>query len=125
MAAPDFVAGFVYGMTGFNHLQEIEGCYFGAEDIVSDVEKALGQVMQGNYIKGFTQAGLIVHEFPDALATCESMDEDIAAIESWATIFTEPKQLAQTLSKNWLLHRRTIKEYIGAEESDWGAGSYF
>ena len=27
MTVPDFVAGFVYGMTGDNHLTEIEACY--------------------------------------------------------------------------------------------------
>lgn len=53
------------------------------------------------------------------------MGDDIAAIESWATIFTEPKVLAATLSKNWLLHRRTIKGYLADEKSDWGSGKYF
>ena len=36
MAAPDFVAGFIYGMTGDNHLTEIEACYTGGEQIVKD-----------------------------------------------------------------------------------------
>ena len=27
MAVPDFIAGFMYGMTGDNHLAEIEACY--------------------------------------------------------------------------------------------------
>ena len=53
------------------------------------------------------------------------MDDDIAAIESWATIFTHPKELAETVGKNWLLHRRTIKADLTKEQSDWSAGSYF
>jgi len=36
MAAPDFVAGFIYGMTGDNHLTEIEACYNGGYQIVKD-----------------------------------------------------------------------------------------
>ena len=40
MSVPDFVAGFVYGMTGSNHLTEIEACYTGAENIVEKVELA-------------------------------------------------------------------------------------
>ena len=44
------------------------------------------------------------------------MDDDIQDIQSWATIFTEPEKLAKTLSKNWLLHRRTIKEDLTAEQ---------
>ena len=27
MAVPDWIAGFIYGMTGDNHLTEIEACY--------------------------------------------------------------------------------------------------
>jgi hypothetical protein len=30
MAIPDFIAGFIYGMTGDNDLVEIEACYHGS-----------------------------------------------------------------------------------------------
>ena len=36
MAVPDFVAGFIFGLTGDNHLAEIEQCYSGGQDIVND-----------------------------------------------------------------------------------------
>jgi len=29
MAVPDFIAGFIFGLTGDNHLEEIEQCYTG------------------------------------------------------------------------------------------------
>ena len=35
MTVPDYVAGFIYGMTGDNHLAEIEACYHGSTDFVS------------------------------------------------------------------------------------------
>lgn len=53
------------------------------------------------------------------------MDSDIAAIESWATIFTEPEELAKTVGKNWLLHRKTIKADLEKESADWASGNYF
>ena len=53
------------------------------------------------------------------------MDDDLAAIRSWATIFTQPEELAKTVGKNWLLHRRTIKEDITKEQSDWASQAYF
>jgi len=112
MAVPDFVAGFVFGMTGDNHLTEIEACYQGGTDVVSDVQKAVTKIESGSYIAGFAEIGLIINEFPSTLTTCKNMDDDIKAIESWATIFTEPEVLAKTLSKNWLLHRRTIKDEL-------------
>jgi len=33
VAVPDFTAGFIYGMTGANHLEEIETCYHGSQDL--------------------------------------------------------------------------------------------
>ena len=53
------------------------------------------------------------------------MGDDWAAIQAWATIFTEPTKLAETVGKNWLLHKRTIKEDITKMETDWTAKSYF
>ena len=41
MAVPDFVAGFIYGMTGDNNLTEIEACFQGGEQIVSDSQAAV------------------------------------------------------------------------------------
>lgn len=125
MAVPDFVGGFVYGMTGDNHLTEIEACYNGSTDVVQDVEKAVSKIEAGDYIRGFAEIGIIINEFPSTLTSCKNMDDDIAAIESWATIFTEPEKLAKTLSKNWLLHRRTIKDDLANEQSDWTNGDYF
>ena len=125
VAVPDFIAGFIYGMTGDNHLSEIEACYNGSEDLVGDVQSAVKLIEAGDYVKGFAEIGLVVSKFPQTLSTCQNMDDDIAAIESWATIFTEPEQLTKTLSKNWLLHRRTIKEDIANEQSDWAAANYF
>ena len=36
MAVPDFIAGFIYGFTGENHLIEIEQCYQSGSGIVDD-----------------------------------------------------------------------------------------
>jgi hypothetical protein len=52
MAVPDFVAGFVYGMTGNNHLTEVEACYQGGEKIVTDSQIALADFKSGNWFKG-------------------------------------------------------------------------
>jgi len=35
MSVPDYVSGFIYGMTGDNHLTEIEACYNGGSDVVT------------------------------------------------------------------------------------------
>lgn len=66
-----------------------------------------------------------MNEFPDALSTCKGMDDDIAKIQDWAKIFTEPKKLFKTAGKNYLLHRGTIHDDIANEQAHWASGEYF
>lgn len=53
------------------------------------------------------------------------MDEDIAAIEAWGQIFTDPAKLTSTVTKHWLLHKKAIKTDAALTEADWNAGNYF
>lgn len=41
MAVPDFIAGFIFGLTGDNKLTEIEQCYSGGQGIVTEAGDAL------------------------------------------------------------------------------------
>lgn len=125
IAVPDFIAGFIYGMTGDNHLTEIEACYQGGEQIVTDSQTAIADFKQGNWFQGIKDAGTVWNEVGSAMTTCQGMGDDIAAIEAWATIFTNPTELAKTVGKRWLFHGSQIKADIAQEEADWAAGSYF
>ena len=53
------------------------------------------------------------------------MDQDIAAIESWAQIFTDPAKLSATLAKHYAFHKSEIKADISTLEADWTAKEYF
>ena len=53
------------------------------------------------------------------------MDEDIAAIESWAQIFTDPAKLSATLAKHYAFHKKEIQADVTTLETDWDAASYF
>ena len=53
------------------------------------------------------------------------MDEDIAAIEAWAQIFTNPAKLSATLAKHWAFHKKEIEADAKTLETDWDAQSYF
>ena len=125
MAVPDFIAGFMYGMTGDNHLAEIEACYQGGQQIVTDTQTAVADFEKGDYFKGIQDAGKAWNEIGSAMSTCQGMDDDIAAIEAWAQIFTEPTKLSETVAKHWLFHGNQIKQDIAQEEADWSSGDYF
>ena len=128
MAGADFVAGFMFGMTGDNNLTEIEACYTGGTLMVSEIETGINDIKLGgwNYdTQAALEFGLVALQIPQSLSTCEGMDEDIAAIESWASIFKNPTELAATVSKHYLFHKTEIKADIAAVTSDWDTGLYF
>lgn len=87
MALPDFVAGFIYGMTGDNDLVEIEACFQANQEMYEFLNLAIGDLKKGgwdNDTQAALEFGLVALMFPQALSTCKGMDDDIAAIEEWA-----------------------------------------
>ena len=124
-AIPDFVAGFIYQLTGDNQMTEIEQCWTGGEHIVDDAEAALADIKAGHYIKGAEDLYTVIKGFPDALSTCKNMGDDLDKIEDWAKVFAQPGTLAKELSKNWLLHHKKVKADIAKEEADWSSENYF
>ena len=128
MATADFVAGFVYGMTGDNQLTEIEACFQGGDLMYQEIDTGIADIKKGgwnNDVQAALQFGLAILQIPQALNTCENMDQDIAAIESWAQIFTDPAKLSTTLAKHYAFHKSEIKADISTLESDWAAKEFF
>ena len=62
---------------------------------------------------------------PQELKRCENMQDDLTAIKSWASIFTDESQLISTVTKNFLEHRNEIMADIGQLESDYSTQEYF
>jgi hypothetical protein len=111
LAIPDFVAGFVYGLTGDNNLEEIEACYQGGEVMATEIEAGIADIKVGNtdhYIQAGLQFALAATQIPGALSTCEGMGDDLSAIEQWASIFKDPAKLAKKLALHYATHKAKI-----------------
>ena len=124
----DFVAGFVFGMTADNHLTEVQACFTGGELMYHEVETGISRIHQGgwdNDVQAAFEFGLVALQVPQALHTCESMGDDLSAIKSWASVFTNPQSLVAHVSKHYLLHKSEIKSDISALEADWNNKLYF
>ena len=112
MAVPDFVAGFMFQLTGDNNMTEIEACYSGGDQIVLDAQAALSDIKSGHFIKGAQDFGKIVWDLPDALADCKGMDDDVAALEAYAESFKDVGHITKEVARNWLLHGTKVKADI-------------
>jgi hypothetical protein len=122
MAIPDFVAGFVYGMTGENDLTEIEYCFQGGELVAQEIEQGIADIKVGGTdhdIQAALEFALAATQIPIALNTCKGMDDDIQAIEDWASIFKNPTELASHLAFNYARHKKAITTDISTLTSDW------
>ena len=45
----DFIAGFMYGMTGDNNLTEIEACFQGGELMTEEIETGIADIKKGGW----------------------------------------------------------------------------
>jgi hypothetical protein len=128
MAIPDFVAGFVYGMTGDNQLTEIEACFAGGELMEQEIVTGIADIKHGGTdydIQAALQFALAATQIPVALNTCKNMGDDLTAIEQWASIFRDPAKLAKHLATHYALHKGQITTDIQTLETDWDAQNYF
>lgn len=105
------LAGFIYGMTTQNHLTEIEACYAGGAEMDHELMAAIGDFKAGgwnNITQGVLEVLLIAFQMPQELHTCKNMQDDIQAITSWASVFTNKTELISTVTKHYLFHKKEV-----------------
>merc|ERR1712048_1183123 len=95
LSVPDFIAGLIFGFTGDNQLEEIESCYHGGEDIVTDAQALISDLTHGDFIKAIDDNAKFAQALDDALHECTTLDDDWRRIKAWGEIFTEPAKLAE------------------------------
>ena len=88
MAVPDFVAGFLLGMTGDNQLTKIEACYQGGDRVLMYTKPALSDFMSGHFFKDIKAAGVVWNKLSSSMHTCKGISDDVTVVEAWAKIFT-------------------------------------
>lgn len=132
MAIPDFVAGFIYGFTGDNHLDQIEGCFKGSTSIYINVREGIDDIQSENanwidYTDAAFNFGEAALAIPESLKHCIGIKGDIEEIEEWAVIFKPENRakLIAKLSKNWAFHRKAIKADLAEVKVDWNNADYF
>ena len=64
-------------------------------------------------------------EIENSLTACQNLDGDLARIEAWGEIFTDPARLSKTVLKNWALHQWGINKAQNQLSQDWEACDFF
>ena len=124
----EFVAGLLYGMIQKDDLPQIQNCLTNAESLEVEITNAVSDISKGDFqdiLKAVQEVGEIVKEVPSDLADCEGMSDDLAKLEAWAAIFTNPAKLVSTLTKNLLANWKQVSADITTTNSDWGNAKYY
>ena len=123
-----FVAGLIMGFVGKDDLPEIQACLTNAASLEAEITNAVSDFSKGDLndiIKGIEEVGQIIKELPEDLQTCQDIDSDIAKIEAWAKIFTDPTKLVITLTKNLLSNWKQVSADVSKVETDWSADNFY
>ena len=68
---PEIAAGFVYGMVGDNHLEEMETCYSGVTPLYGFLETALTDIESFHIFGAIKQLEAFVFHFQEDVAPCK------------------------------------------------------
>ena len=125
MAVPDFVAGFIYGLTGDLELTEIEACMTGAHGLEQYLTSFVNHIKHLHILKAAWDIQKFVFNLEKDLAPCAAIETDLKKVEEWAAIFTHPRELGESTSFAYLMHKEAIMSNIASMSSGWGTGDYF
>lgn len=108
-----------------SNLTEIEACYDGAHALEQDLAKAI-KAAEGKHWKSTVEdLYAFASAVPAELTTCKNLVSDVGSIKTWAKIFSSKFKLAETITKNLVLHHKQISTDVTAVGHDWNNQQYF
>ena len=86
----EFVGGFLDGMVGDNHLDELYTCEHDLDAIVKSVDTLLRLFEEKKYDELWKFFGSFSTTMMISLKECSTIGDDVKAIEDWSKIFEDP-----------------------------------
>ena len=126
--AEELLGGLIYGLIQKDDLSKIEVCLKDATTVEAEVNEAVQDFMKGDVqdiLAGITVVGKLIQELPADLGDCQGMQADIARIEKWGEIFTDPTKLMQTVVQNLLTNYTKIFGDITKTSGDIAKADYY
>ena len=126
--AEEILGGLLYGLIQKDDLSKIELCLKDADVVEQEINEAVEDFMKGDVtdiLAGVTVIGKLIQELPVDLKDCQGMESDIARIEKWGEIFTDPTQLMQTVVQNLLTNYGAIFGDITKTSGDIAKADYY
>jgi hypothetical protein len=118
-AVPLLVAGVWRGLSVENDLVEFLACQDGTYYLLPEVDFVLQRIGLGglnNDVQALLQGLIIYLDVPVVKQECGNMQEDTAALLSWASIFTDFAAVKRKIVKALALHPVQFKSDVSTAE---------
>ena len=125
MSVPNYIAGFLYGLTGDLELATIEDCYSESSDLISIIDKFIYDVKHKNLIGAYRKIEKFRRNLDQAVDSCQGFKDDLKLMGDWWELWAEPGELMQTAEINMIRNRKEIMRDVEDYKDDMNAHSYF
>ena len=131
-AVPDFIAGFIDGVTGHNHQSEIEACYYapGAKHLDMEIQTGV-KLMKGSLLSNMGAAPFflgMIATFPKALMPCGEIEgltqDEIACLTLLAGLAKPPQDLGFALTKTVMTNTEKVSQHKIDVPTNWDKKMY-
>ena len=125
-----FTAGYVFGFTGHNDLDQIKTCLKNPDQLETDLSQALTDLHGGtigDLLHGVEEMGHVMWELPSDLSGCSggTIKDDMSEIHKWALQFINPVTLMAALTKNLMANFGEIMTTMGEFQDDYTKGNFY
>ena len=119
------LAGIVNGVIQQEHLTEIQACLKDGETEASTSYHAFEDLLHKQWVTGFKELLGVVEGLPKLMTDCTTLQDDIATLESWATVFAHPADLENVIKTNVTHNLLKLTRDLHRAKSDWSDEHYF
>merc|ERR1712062_804157 len=90
----------------------METCYQSGSELYGFLHTALQDVEQFHLFAAIEEFEKFVYHFQLDAAPCTQMQDDLAAIDTWAVQFKQPKALLPALTKHYFAAGRAVADTL-------------
>ena len=119
------IFGVVHGVILQEGLTEVSTCVSDAKSEATEVYTIYKDLLARSWMTGFQDLATLVEYLPGLMTDCTHMQDDIATLQSWATVFLTPADLPATIEANISSNILKLTHQLTAARSDWKNENYY
>jgi hypothetical protein len=125
-AVPEFMAGFMFGMTGVqDNWNELKTCFQNTHQFYQELGNAWSHYKQEDYYEASEDMATIFEMLPSETTHCTDLIGFTTSVLAWGRIWKSKHELTELVGQNYAIHEDGIKTAIMAAERDCAAQRFF